>query len=153
MPGRVDPIGLFQMERHHWFPRMGDDGSVGQAVVDKFCAPAGSFNIHDYTTPMLGGAVGTVHHTIEHVLQYRAQYDAIVASTEECDCCTFLKRISGLMIYNWAMANALSKHRPPKGAMGITKIEDVVAAILICAGMGRPIPKPQMIPELLKKAG
>ena len=118
-PGGVDPSGLqFRMERHHWFARKGDTGEVGQKLVDRFCKPNGSFNIHDFTTPMLGGQKGTVHDYIENTLQYGLQYDAIVASTKDCDCCGFLKKVAGLMLYNWTIANALAEHKPAKGVYG-----------------------------------
>jgi|GEM_PF-1310882 len=48
-PARLlDPLGLFQIQRHHWFSQL---GGKGQGVANTFC---NNFDIDDYATPMLG---------------------------------------------------------------------------------------------------
>jgi RHS repeat-associated protein len=96
----ADPSGL-KVQDHHWFPRWGGSGEVGQARVDAKCAPPGRVNIHRFTT-----ALDSKAHSFLH---YRFGYNAWAGLITNAapDCCTLLLGIQTLRNLAWvAMQHA-----------------------------------------------
>ena len=90
----VDPAGLDPQD-HHWFPRFGGNGTVGQSYVDAKCNGKLSFKIDEFTTTMEASKEKLdAHWWITHVVPYNELAKFVYDNAP--DCCRLLLGIDAL---------------------------------------------------------